>query len=132
MRIEDEIRSMRERGDDLSKLKLDVIRVLAIFNGVSWMTEIIPDILRLRGGILDYALREELLNEAIRDLESDEVILVEPRSRGMPFSREVYEDKLIRLRDLFAARKALAGDPVYLSYLRGQMEAIRRALESRE
>lgn len=35
MRIEDEIRSMRERDDDLSKLKLDVIRVLAIFNGAS-------------------------------------------------------------------------------------------------
>ncbi|MEM1654732.1 MAG: hypothetical protein QXU12_03460 [Nitrososphaerota archaeon] len=132
MRIEDEIRSMRKRDDDLSKLKLDVIRVLAIFNGVSWMTEIIPDILKLRGGIPDYALREELLDEAIRDLESDEVILVEPRSRGMPFSREVHEDKLIRLRDLSAARKALAGEMVYLSYLRGQMEAIRRALESRE
>jgi hypothetical protein len=87
MRVEDEVRHLMEIDDDLSRLKLDVIRVLAIFNGVSWMTEIIPDLIKLRGGILDYPLREDLLDKALRDLESDEIILVELRIRGMPYSR---------------------------------------------
>lgn len=131
MRVEREIRNLMERNDDLSKLKLDIIRALAIFNGVSWMTEIIPDIVKLRGGILDYPLREGLLNEALRELELDEIILIEPRVRGIPYSKGVYEDKLVRLRDLPAAKRALAGDEAYRSYLCRQMEAIRRALEDR-
>lgn len=115
--------------DELSMLKLDIIRVLAIFNGVSWITEIIPDLIKLRGRAPDYPLREDLLDEALRCLESDGIILVEPRVRGMPYSRQVYEDRLVRLRDLHAARRALSGDPVYASYLSRQMELIRRALE---
>jgi hypothetical protein len=129
MRVEDEVKRLMEFDDDLSRLKLDVIRVLAIFNGVSWMSEIIPDLIKLRGGVLDYPLREALLDKAIQELKSDEIILVEPRIRGMPYSREVYEDRLVRLRDLQAARRALSRDPVYGSYVYRQMELIRRALE---
>lgn len=50
----------------------------------------------------------------------------------MPYSRHIYEDKLVRLRDLPAARRALSRDPVYGSYVYRQMELIRRALEDRE
>jgi hypothetical protein len=132
MRVEDEVRRLMEINDDLSMLKLDIIRVLAIFNGVSWMTEIIPDLIKLRGGILDYPLREDLLDKALRDLESNEIILVELRVRGMPYSRQVYKDKLVRLRDLLATRRALSGDLIYGSYLYRQMKLIRRALEDRE
>jgi hypothetical protein len=132
MHVEDEIKRLIEIGDDLSRLKLDIIRVLAIFNGVSWMSEIIPDLIKLRGGVLDYPLREELLDRALRELESDGIILLEPRIRGMPYSRHIYEDKLVRLRDLPAARRALSRDPVYGSYVYRQMELIRRALEDRE
>jgi hypothetical protein len=107
MHVEDEIKRLIEVGDDLSRLKLDIIRILAIFNGVSWMSEIIPDLIKLRGGVLDYPLREELLDRALRELESDGIILLEPRIRGMPYSRHIYEDKLVRLRDLPAARRAL-------------------------
>ncbi|MCF3652695.1 MAG: hypothetical protein L2C94_000730 [Aigarchaeota archaeon] len=129
MRVEDEVKRLMEIDDDLSRLKLDVIRVLAIFNGVSWVSEIIPDLIKLRGGVFEYPLREDLLDKAIRELESDEIILVEPRMRGMPFSRQVYEDKLVKLRDLQAARRTLSRDPVYGSYVYRQMELIRRALE---
>jgi hypothetical protein len=55
MHVEDEIKRLIEIGDDLSRLKLDIIRVLAIFNGASWMSEIIPDLIKLRGGVLDYS-----------------------------------------------------------------------------
>ena len=129
MRVEDEVKRLMEIDDDLSRLKLDVIRVLAIFNGVSWVSGIIPDLIKLRGGVFEYPLREDLLDKAIRELESDEIILVEPRMRGMPFSRQVYEDKLVKLRDLQAARRTLSRDPVYGSYVYRQMELIRRALE---
>lgn len=129
--MEDKVRELRSGRDELSKLKLDIIRVLAIFNGVSWASELIPDIVKLRGGILDYPLRDDLLEKALHDLESEDLILTEPRLRGMITSRRTYEDKLVKLRDLKAAKRALVGDEIYRMYLSRQMEIFRRALEDR-
>jgi len=129
MRLQDEIKRMMGEKDALSKLKLDIIRMLAIFNGVSWMSEIIPDILKFRGGVLDYSLTDELLEKALRDLESDGLILVEPRMRGMFPSKGVYEDKLIKLKDLRTARRILTEDEIYRLYLSKQMNVIRQAMK---
>lgn len=132
MQLEDEIKKLMGESDDLSKLKLDVIRVLAVFNGVSWMSEIIPDIMKIHGYVLDYPLTDELLNEALRELESKGLILVEPRRRGEFPSGSIYEDKLIKLRDLRIVRKVLTGDEVYKGYLSWQMDVIRRVAEDLE
>lgn len=129
MGLEDEINRLRDRDDGLSRLKLDVIRVLAIFNGVSWISEIIPDIVKLRGRVPDYALTDTLLDRALEELRSGGLVSVESRRRGMFPSKGVYEDKLVKLRDLGAVRRALAGDEIYKGYLSRQMEAIRRAME---
>lgn len=129
MGLDDEIRNLLGRGDELGKLELDVIRVLTVFNGVSWMTEIISDIVKIHGYALDYVPTDELLDRALSELESKGIISVESRRRGKFLSRGVYEDKLIRIKDLRAAKKALAGDEVYKDYLSRQIEMIRRAVK---
>ena len=129
MGLENEINELRDRADELSRLKLDVIRVLAIFNGVSWISEIIPDIVKLRGRVPDYALTDTLLDRALEELRSSGLVIVESRRRGMFPSKGVYEDKLVKLKDLGAVRRALAGDEIYKGYLSRQMEAIKRAME---
>ena len=129
MGLEDEIRNLLDRGDELGKLELDVVRVLTVFNGVSWMTEIISDVVKIHGYALDYVPTDELLDEALSELESKGIVSVESRKRGSFPSRGVYEDKLIRINDLRAAKKALAEDEVYKGYLSRQRETIRRAIE---
>lgn len=128
MKLEAEIRNLMEKDDELSKLKLDVIRVLTIFNGISWMSEIIPDIIKIRGYALNQIPTDEMLIKALRELESDGVILIEPRKRGDFLTGKAYEDKLIKIRDLMVARKALGRDEVYKDYMLRQMEALRRAI----
>jgi len=127
MSFEAELRRLLGMDDELSKLKLDILRVLAIFNGVSWMSEIIPDIMKIYGYSLDHPPREELLAKALEDLEAKGLISIESRKRGMPLSREVYEDKLIKLKDLESAKRVLSRDKIYREYLSWRMEAIWRA-----
>ena len=118
------------RGDDeLSKLKLDVIRVLAIFNGVSWMSELIPDIMKVHGYILDYRITDDLLETALHELESEGLVSIESRMRGTFPSKGVYEDKLIKLRDLEIVKRVLTEDKIYKSYLSKQMEIMWRAMK---
>ena len=129
MELESEINRLRGRNDELSRLKLDIIRMLAIFNGVSWRSEIIPDIVKLRGHAPDYPLTDAMLDEALEELKSKRLVIVESRKRGMFTSKGVYEDKLVKLRDLRTVRRALAKDEIYKGYLSRQMEVIRRAME---
>jgi len=129
MRLEDEVRKLICGDDELSKLKLDIIRVLAIFNGVSWISELIPDIMKVHGYILDYQITDDLLEMALHELESEGLVSIESRMRGTFPSKGVYEDKLIKLRDLEIVKRALAEDKTYKSYLSKQMEIIWRAMK---
>jgi len=129
MRLEDEVRKLICGDDELSKLKLDIIRVLAIFNGVSWISELIPDIMKVHGYILDYQITDDLLEMALHELEFEGLISIESRMRGTFPSKGVYEDKLIKLRDLEIVKRALAEDKTYKSYLSKQMEIIWRAMK---
>jgi len=129
MRLEDVVRELMRGDDELSKLKLDVIRVLAIFNGVSWMSELIPDIMKVHSYILDHRITDDLLETALHELESEGLVHIESRMRGMFPSRNVYEDKLIKLRDLEIVKRVLTEDKIYKSYLSKQMEIMWRAMK---
>ena len=129
MRLGDEVRKLMCGDDELSKLKLDIIRVLAIFNGVSWISELIPDIMKVHGYILDYQITDDLLEMALHELESEGLVSIESRMRGTFPSKGVYEDKLIKLGDLEIIKRALAEDKTYKSYLSKQMEIIWRAMK---
>jgi len=115
---------LRSSGE-LNKLKADILRALTIFNGVSWMSELIPDILKIRGYSIDYLPGEKLLDKALSQLEAANLISVEARKRGDFPSNRIYVDKLIRLRDPETVREVLARDEIYKRYLSRQMEFFR-------
>ena len=119
-----EIRELLRRDDELSKLKIDILRALAVFNGISWMSELIPDIVKIHNYSIDYLPTDDMVDEALRQLEAAGFISIEPRMRGGFLAREVYVDRLIRLKDLRAVKDALAHDKVYKDYLSRQMETL--------
>ena len=116
---------LRSSGE-LNKLKADILRALTIFNGVSWMSELIPDILKIRGYSIDYLPGEKLLDKALDQLEAANLISVEARRRGDFPSNRIYVDKLIKLRDPETVREVLARDEIYKRYLSRQMELFRK------
>ena len=120
--IEEILRS----DDELNRLKADILRALTIFNGVSWMSELIPDILKIRGYPIDYLPDEKLLDKALDQLEAANLISVEARRRGDFPSNRIYVDKLIKLRDPETVREVLARDEIYKGYLSRQMELFRK------
>ena len=124
MSLEVEIRELLRRDDELSKLKIDILRALAVFNGISWMSELIPDIVKIHNYSIDYLPTDDMVDEALRQLEAAGFISIEPRMRGGFLAREVYVDRLIRLKDLRAVKDALAHDKVYKDYLSRQMETL--------
>lgn len=126
------IEEILEGGDELSKLKADVLRALAVFNGVSWMSELLPDILKIRGYSIDYMPSEKLLEEALGQLEAAKLVSVEARRRGDFPSKRIYVDKLVRLRDPETVRRMLASDEIYKSYLSRQLEILRRSAARRD
>ncbi|MCD6126608.1 MAG: hypothetical protein J7J19_06400 [Thaumarchaeota archaeon] len=124
MSLEVEIRELLRRDDELSKLKIDILRALVVFNGISWMSELIPDIVKIHNYSIDYLPTDDMVDEALRQLEAAGFISIEPRMRGGFLAREVYVDRLIRLKDLRAVKDALAHDKVYKDYLSRQMETL--------
>jgi len=119
-----EIRELLRRDDELSKLKIDILRALVVFNGISWMSELIPDIVKIHNYSIDYLPTDDMVDEALRQLEAAGFVSIEPRMRGGFLAREVYVDRLIRLKDLRAVKDALAHDKVYKDYLSRQMETL--------
>ena len=126
-----EIRRLLRGNDELSKLKADILRALAIFDGISWMSELIPDIVKIHNYSLDYLPTDEMIDEALQQLEAEGLLLIEPRMRGGFTAGEVYVDKLIRLKDLKAIKDALAQDEVYKNYLSQRMETLWKVGETR-
>ncbi len=132
MNLREKIEELKNRDDEFGKLQLDVIRVLTIFNGVLWKSEIIPDIMKIHGHVMDYLPTEKMLEKVLEQLKADGIIDVEIRERGMMLSRGVYKDKLIKLLNLGEARAVLASDKVYREYLSRKMEMLRQALQRYE
>ncbi|MCD6457951.1 MAG: hypothetical protein B6U95_00515 [Thermofilum sp. ex4484_82] len=131
MNIKSIVEKLKNREDDLGRLKLDIMRVLTIFNGVLWESEIISDIVKVHNYVMDYVPSEDSLKKALKELKKEGVITIEERERGSTFSSETYKDRLIKLSNLRDAKIALMSDSVYRNYMARKMEMIRRALEER-
>lgn len=132
MNLREKIEELKNRDDEFGKLQLDVIRVLTIFNGILWKSEIILDIMKIHGHVMDYLPTEKMLEEVLEQLKADGIIDVEVRERGMMLSRGVYKDKLIKLLNLRKVKTVLASDKVYREYLGRKMEMLRQALQRYE
>ena len=114
---------------ELSQMKMNVVRVLAVYRGVSWKTELFLDVAKLLKflGQSDY-VSPGILDDALMSLTSEEVIVVEDRTRGAILEKGVYTDQLIRLNDLERVRSILEKDPVFMRYMHNRDKMIRDAL----
>jgi len=114
---------------ELSQMKMNVVRVLAVYRGVSWKTELFLDVAKLLKflGQSDY-VSPGILDDALMSLTSEEVIVVEDRTRGAILEKGVYTDQLIRLNGLERVRSILEKDPVFMRYMHNRDKMIRDAL----
>jgi len=109
----------RESESEVNRLMADSIRILAVYNGVSWKSEVIPDLIKLYRflGVLK-PLDPKELDKALEKLEAEGLISVEKRVRGAFDRPWTFEDELIRLVDSRETLKALRRDGKFMNYVR--------------
>lgn len=120
MKLREFINDLLEReGSDLnSTLMLDILRMLVVFNGVSWKSELYRDLERFyrfagKAMVEDYSS----IDRALIDLKSKGLITIEDKVRGEVLSRETYVDQLIKVVDYPSLKKSLMRDRLLLKYL---------------
>jgi len=112
-----EMLSSEKRGG-LPHAMLDVLRILVVYKGVSWRSELVQDLALLnvfRGD--PEAVDEGELDEALRELGRKELVKAEERFRGTMDARGSAKDKLISLADCAATQSALSRDRTLMSYV---------------
>jgi hypothetical protein len=133
-KISDRIASVlaREGEGKLYRMMADSIRVLAVYNGVSWRSELIPDLLRLYRflGRLE-VVDSRLVDEALDRLEFEGLVTVEERVRGSWLRPGTITDKLVRLVDLATTMGILRSDQTYARYVHERYRGVRERLGRR-
>jgi len=116
--------------DAVSSLMLDILRILSVFYGVLWKTEISQDLIKFYRTIGEPEIvNPKMIDEAIRNLENLGLIKTEERIRGIPLSTKTYQDLLVHLTDKFATKKILQKDEKYRKYIFKREKAIKEALK---
>jgi hypothetical protein len=125
------VESILKAGDEseLGRMKADIVRVLTVYRGVSWKSELYMDL----GKLLDflgrpYTVKANLLDEALNSLKSDEIITIEDRTRGILMQEGTYVDQLIHLNDYLKVRSILYKDPIFNSYMYSRYKMVEDAL----
>jgi len=121
---------LNKAGEDaVSSLMLDILRILSVFYGVLWKTEISQDLIKFYRTIGELEIvNPKMIDEAIKNLENMGLIKTEKRIRGMPLSTQTYQDLLVHLTDKFATKKILQKDKKYRKYILKREKAIKEAL----
>jgi len=119
-----------EDASELNRLMADSVRVLAVYRGVCWRSEMVIDLLKL----YRFLNRMEIINPKLLDRALDElrnigVVTIEERRRGLITYSGTYMDKLIGLSDLNATLAVLAKDTIYKEYMSERYRKIRDALK---
>ena len=84
--------------DDVSSLMLDILRILSVFHGVLWKTEISQDLIKFYKTLGEpEIINPKMIDIAIKNLEKMGLIRTEQRVRGMAFSTKTYQDLLCLL-----------------------------------
>jgi len=119
----------REGESKLYRMMADSMRILALYNGVSWRSELIPDLLMLYR-FLDRleAVNSRLVDEALDKLESEGLVTVEERVRGSWLTPGTFTDKLIRLVDLATATEILRRDETFVRFVHERYRGFRERL----
>jgi len=109
---------------------LDILRILSVFYGVLWKTEISQDLIKFYRTIGEPEIvNPKMIDEAIKNLENLGLIKTEERIRGIPLSTKTYQDLLVHLTDKFATKKILQKDEKYRKYIFKGEKAIKEALK---
>ncbi len=109
---------------------LDILRILSVFYGVLWKTEISQDLIKFYRTIGEPEIvNPKMIDEAIKNLENLGLIKTEERIRGIPLSTKTYQDLLVHLTDKFATKKILQKDEKYRKYIFKREKAIKEALK---
>jgi len=118
-----------EGESKLNGLMADLIRVLAVYKGVSWRSELFVDLSKMYEflGRVE-TVNPRLLDEALERLSSEGLIRVEERVRGLMLSPGTYRDKLIHLVDLPDVMRVLVRDRCFREYMRDRYERVRRRI----
>jgi len=111
--VETFISQLKARQDQLSKLKLDVLRALIAFGGAIWFSELLDAINRLHLGEASPVDQRELL-KAVEELEKQNLVKAERKIRASDKSGGV-KDILITLLSE-EVRLSLSSDEVLNKY----------------
>jgi hypothetical protein len=106
-----------EGQEELSRLMLDVLRVLVVYNGTSWKSELAQELPLLRAFKGEPEPAGKMLEDALGRLQRDGLLKVEKRERAEIGGRGHVRDELVTLTDTQLTRSALAGDRVLSSYM---------------
>ncbi len=117
-----------ENESELNKIAANIIRVLAIYYGVCWRTELSEDLMKFYKSMNYEPLNLDLMDKAVSYLEAKGVVSIEYRKRGELLNKNVYVDKLIKLKDFNATVKTLQKDEVFIKYRFKRAETIKKAL----
>lgn len=131
MSIREKVLSLLEsEGEDAEVVK-DVLRVLAVFHGVLWESELLQDILKVREYQVPYVPTPDKLRKAVDKLEKEGIVIVEERTRGLALSPSTYKDRLIRLVKPLEVKAALYQDPIYARAVATRAYALKKALKGK-
>jgi len=114
---------------ELNKMKMNVVRALAVYKGVSWKTELFLDLRKLSEFLgQPEIIKLRILDKALGSLSLDGIITVEDKTRGAMLEKGVYTDQLIRLNDLARVKTVLEKDLVFAQYTHHRDRIIKDAL----
>lgn len=118
-----------EEENESYRLMADIIRVLIISHGISWLSELYIDLIKYYNFIgKAEKFKPQLLKNTIKKLEEKEIIKIEERERGFANKYGTYKDLLIKIIDIKNVRNILMKDKKYVEYAlyrhRKMMEAI--------
>ncbi|MBS7618377.1 hypothetical protein KEJ51_07745 [Candidatus Bathyarchaeota archaeon] len=116
-------------GSELGRMKADILRVLTVYRGVSWRSELFIDLRKLLDFLgRPYTVKANVLDEALNSLKSDGIITIEDRTRGIMMQEGTYVDQLIHLNDYVKIRNILYKDPIFNSYMYSRYKMVEDAL----
>jgi hypothetical protein len=120
-----------ENESELIKIAANIIRVLTVYYGICWKTELPEDLIKFYKSMEIEPLNLDLMDEAVNYLEAKDIIVTEYRKRGELLNENIYVDKLIKLKDFNATVKVLQKDEAFTKYRLKRAEAIRKALSEK-
>ena len=110
-----------EKQGGLPHDMLDLLRVLVVYNGAIWKSELVQELglfhaFREKPGAVD----KGKLDKVLKELKKEGLVIVEEQVRGTLDAKEGVRDELISLADYRATYGALSKDKILASYRLGR------------